>query len=107
MAAFGEDQALNSPDVLTFSIAVDNKNDWGQAVKQMPELSKAAVLFDTDRTVSQKYGALTLPSSMHKGQYPGHTYIIIDREGIIKFTYDDPQMGVRNDELKGELGKIK
>ncbi|PIR79874.1 MAG: hypothetical protein COU25_03025 [Candidatus Levybacteria bacterium CG10_big_fil_rev_8_21_14_0_10_35_13] len=107
MAAFGEDSAFNNSDVITLNIAVDNNNDWKQAIEKMPELAKTIVLFDTDRSVSQQYGALTLPSSMHKGQFPGHTYVIIDREGIIKFTYDDPLMGVRNDELKKELEKIK
>lgn len=107
MAAFGEDSAFNNSDVLTFSVAVDNKSDWGQAITQMPALKKALVLFDTDRAVSQTYGALTLPSSMHKGQFPGHTYVIIDRDGVIRFTYDDPMMGVRNEELKKELDKIK
>ncbi len=107
MAAFGEDSAFNNSDVVTLNIAVDNKNDWGQALEQMPQLKKAVVLFDSDRSVSAQYGALTLPSSMHKGQYPGHTYLIVDRDGIIRFTYDDPMMGVRNDELKKELEKIK
>ncbi len=107
MAAFGTDGAFNNTDVVTFNIAVDNKSDWKQAIEKMPELAKALVLFDNTRNVSQEYGALTLPSSMHKGQYPGHTYVILDREGIVSFIYDDPQMGVRNDELKKELEKIK
>ncbi|MEK9178818.1 MAG: redoxin domain-containing protein [Patescibacteria group bacterium] len=107
MAAFGEDSSLNNSDVQTFSIAVDNKNDWTQAIAKMPELSKVMVLFDTDRKVSQTYGMLTLPSSMHKGQYPGHTYVIIDRKGVIRFTYDDPIMGIRNEILLKELDKIR
>ena len=107
MAAFGEDSSFNNSDVQTFSIAVDNKNYWTQAIAKMPQLSKAMVLFDTDRKVSQTYGMLTLPSSMHKGQYPGHTYVIIDRKGVIRFTYDDPIMGIRNEILLKELDKIK
>lgn len=107
MAAFGEDKAFNNSDVVTLSIGVDKKSDWNEAITKMPELAKAIVLFDTARTVSNEYGVLTLPSSMHKGQFPGHTYVIIDREGIVKFVYDDPQMGVRNDELKKELDKIQ
>ena len=107
MAAFGDDDAFNNKDVITLNIAVDRKNDWNEAVSKMPELAKTTVLFDTDRSVSQEYGALTLPSSMHKGQFPGHTYIIVDRNGVITFTYDDPLMAIRNDELKKELEKIK
>lgn len=43
---------------------------------------------------------------MHKGDFPGHTYIIIDKAGIVRFTKDDPQMGIRNDEIKKELDKL-
>lgn len=107
MAAFGQDKAFNNPDVVTLNIAVDSKSEWTDAVNKMPELAKAIVLFDTDRNVSNKYGTLTLPSSMHKGQFPGHTYLILDREGTVKYLFDDVQMGVRNEELKKELDKIK
>ncbi|MBI3984335.1 MAG: redoxin domain-containing protein [Candidatus Levybacteria bacterium] len=107
MAAFGQDSAFNNKDVVTLNIAVDNKNEWKDAVEKMPELAKTTVLFDNNRSVSNEYGVLTLASSMHKGQYPGHTYLILDRKGIVKFIYDDPQMGVRNDELKKELEKIE
>ena len=107
MAAFGKDSAFNNSDTVTLSIAVDRKEDWRQAVEKMPELSKALVLFDTDRSVSNTYGVLTLSSSMHKGQFPGHTYLIIDKEGVVRFIKDDPEMGVRNDELKTELEKLE
>ena len=106
MAAFAQDSAFDNKDVITLSIGVDKKSEWNEAVAKMPELAKAIVLFDTDRKVSNEYGVLTLPSSMHKGQFPGHTYVILDREGVVKFVFDDPQMGVRNDELKSELEKI-
>lgn len=107
MAAFGKDSAFNNKDTITLSIAVDRKEDWKEAVDKMPELSKAVVLFDTDRKVSNEYGVLSLSSSMHKGQFPGHTYLIIDKEGIVQFIKDDPEMGVRNDELKSELEKLE
>lgn len=107
MAAFGKDGAFNNKDTVTRSITVDPKKDWKQAVEKMPELTSAIVLFDTDRSVSNTYGVLTLSSSMHKGQYPGHTYLILDKEGIVRYVKDDPEMGVRNDELKAELEKLK
>lgn len=107
MAAFGKDPAFNTADTVTLNITVDRKEEWRQAVEKMPDLAKAAVLFDSDRTVSNEYGVLTLPSSMHKGQFPGHTYIILDREGIVRFVKDDPQMGMRNEELEIELEKIE
>lgn len=107
MAAFAKDKAFNNSDTVTLSIAVDRKEDWRLAVEKMPELSRAIVLFDTNRQVSNKYGVLSLSSSMHKGQFPGHTYIIIDKEGIVRFIKDDPEMGVRNDELKKELERLE
>jgi thioredoxin-dependent peroxiredoxin len=106
MAAFGKDPAFNTGDVVTLNITVDKKNEWQQAVEKMPELAKASVLFDSDRKVSNTYGVLTLPSSMHRGEFPGHTYLIVDRNGIVQFIKDDPQMAIRNDELKAELKKI-
>lgn len=107
MAAFAKDSAFDNSDTATLSITVDRKEDWRQAVEKMPELSRAIVLFDTNRQVSNEYGVLSLASSMHKGQFPGHTYLILDKEGMVRFVRDDPQMGIRNDELKIELEKLE
>lgn len=106
MAAFGKDSSFNTDDTITLNITVDQKGEWKQAVEKMSDLAKTIVLFDSDRIVSSKYGVLTLPSSMHKGQFPGHTYLIIDKKGFVRFIKDDPQMAVRNEELKTELKKI-
>lgn len=105
ISAFGKDAQLQSKAVV-LNITADPKNNWKQAIDKMPELASATVLFDSNRQVSQKYGVLTLPSSMHKGQFPGHSYVIIDKEGIVKFVRDDVQMAVRNTELSAELDKI-
>ena len=72
----------------------------------MPELAGATVLFDGNREVSKKYGVLTLPSSMHKGQFPGHSYVLIDKEGTVRYIRDDVSMAVRNDELSAEVDKL-
>lgn len=105
IVAFGKDVKLQSKAEI-LNITVDPKNNWQQAINKMPELAQATVLFDTNRQVSQKYGVLTLPSSMHRGQFPGHSYVIIDKEGVVRFTRDDPQMAIRNDELMVELNKL-
>jgi len=107
MAAFGKDPAFSSDDTVTLSITTDQKSEWEQAFDRMPDLAKMTVLFDSNRAVSTTYGVLSLPSSMHKGQFPGHTYLILDRNGVVRYVKDDPQMGVRNDELKAELGKVE
>ncbi len=106
IAAFGKDEIFKKEDTVIFSIVVDTKNEWKRAIDKMPELGATTVLFDASKTISKEYGVLSLPSSMHKGQFPGHTYLVIDKEGIIRFIKDDPQMAVRNDELKIELEKL-
>ena len=105
IAAFGKDTELAKKAVI-FNITADPKNNWKQAIDKMPELAGATVLFDSNRQISQKYGVLTLPSSMHKGQFPGHSYVVIDKEGIVKFVRDDVQMAVRNQELSTEIDKL-
>ena len=102
----GKDKRFEENNTLAFSVVVDTKEKWAQAVEKMPELSEAKVLLDTDTSVSRKYGILTLPSSMHPGSMPGHTYILIDKEGIIRYTLDDPQMGIHNEKLIEEIKKL-
>ncbi len=105
IAAFGKDTELGNKAVI-LNITVDPKNDWKQAVDKMPELAQSTVLFDSNREVSTAYGVLTLTSSMHKGQFPGHSYVIINKEGIVKFVRDDVAMSVRNSELAVEIDKL-
>lgn len=106
IAAFSKDEAFKREDTAVFNIVVDTKNEWDKAVKKMPELGQATLLHDSSRQVSVEYGVLSLPSSMHKGQFPGHTYLILDKEGIVRYVFDDPRMAIRNEELKAELAKL-
>ena len=106
IVAFGKDNAFNNESSTVLIITVETKNSWEQAVKKMPELAASTVLLDSGASISREYGVLSLPSSMHKGQYPGHTYLILDKDGIVRHVLDDPQMAVRNDELKVELEKL-
>ena len=97
---FAQEQAV----VLT--VVVDSKQEWQKAVLQMPALAKATVLLDIGGRVSTEYGMLTLASSMHRGQFPGHTYVVVDKDGIIRALLDDEQMGINDDKLLAELAKI-
>ena len=106
IAAFGKDNVFKREDTVVFSIVVDTKNEWKKAITKMPELNTTTVLFDSSKKISKDYGVLSLPSSMHKGQFPGHTYLILDKDGVVRFIKDDPQMAVRNDVLKAELEKL-
>lgn len=102
---FGKDTALKQKAEI-LAINVDSVDNWKQAIAKMPELAGNTVLLDTDRTVSKLYGVLTLNSSMHRGQFPGHTYFIIDREGIVRYTYDDPEMAIRDTEITAQIDKL-
>lgn len=102
-----KDNRLNNDNTVAFSIVVDSPSSWQKSEKDLPYLAGAKVLFDKDGKISQLYDTLKLPSSMHRGIYPGHTYFIIDKQGIIRYTFDDPYMGIRNDTVAGEIEKLK
>lgn len=106
IAAFGKDNQFSDKNTIVLTVVNDPKNEWKQAIDKMPELAKTNVLMDTDKKVSIAYNMLTLPSSMHKGVLPGHTYVLLDKEGIVRFVKDDPQMAVRNQELIAEIDKL-
>ena len=100
------DEKFNTDDTTVFSLVVNPKSEWKRIVKETPAFSNAKILFDTTKTVSRSYNVLYLKSSMHQGIYPGHTYFIIDKEGIVRYTFDDPSMAIRNDMIFSELSKI-
>lgn len=103
----GTDARFDTADTIAFSIVVDSKNQWKRIQNQMPQMRNAKILFDVNRAVSLAYGVLSLPSSMHPGSFPGHTYFLIDKGGIIRFFLDDPNMAIRNDQLVAEIGKLQ
>src|SRR3989344_2152833 len=94
---------LNQDSTEAYSVVVDSPKKWVDAQKDLPYLKGAKVLFDPGAKVSRQYDTLTLESSMHRGMYPGHTYYLIDEEGIVRYTFDDPYMGNRNKELAKEI----
>lgn len=106
IASLGADGRLAGQDVVALSVVVDGKQEWDKAVSQMPELAQANVVHDNNSRTSSQYGMLTTKSSMHYGQLPGHTYVVIDGNGIIRHVYDDPNMAIHNDQLVDELKKL-
>lgn len=106
IAQLALDKRLNAPDSVMLSVVVDPAKDWQSAINKMPELASATVLFDTNKDVSAKFGTLTTPSSMHFGSLPGHSYVVIDKEGIVRHVYDDPSMAIHNEQLVEELSKM-
>lgn len=99
VASLGADDRFKGSDVVAMSVVVDSKKEWDDAIQQMPELANATVVHDNGAKVSSAYGVLTTKSSMHYGRLPGHTYIVIDGNGIIRHVYDDPNMAIHNDAL--------
>lgn len=106
ISALANDDRFNKDDVVVFSIVVDTKSQWQQILKKVPQLSKSKILFDTSKKVSAQYDVLYVDSSMHKGSYPGHTYFIIDKEGVIRYALDDQKMAINNEKLAAELEKL-
>jgi len=89
-----------------YTIVVDPKKDWQSAVDQDKKMANANVLLDIGGKVSSAYGMLTVESSMHRGQFPGHTYVVIDKEGVIRYELDDPNMGINNSQLLAQISKL-
>ncbi len=106
IAAFGKDTSFQQKNTVVLTITVNTKDEWKEAIGKMPELAGNTVLLDTDRKLSTMYGVLSLDSSMHRGELPGHTYILIDAKGVVRYTRDDAEMAVRNTELLTEISKL-
>jgi len=103
IAALANDLRINNNETTAVSIVIDSKYEWERIINSQPKLQKATMLFDTNKLVSEMYDVLDLESSMHKGSYPGHTYFIINKNGIISFALDDPNMAINNNVLVSNL----
>lgn len=99
IVALAKDERLKKVDAVVLSVVVDPPKEWQKAIDKMPELAEATVVFDKDAEVSKRFGMLTVASSMHYGSLPGHTFVLIDKEGAVKHIFDDPNMSIHNDQL--------
>ncbi len=106
MGAFATDERFNSSGTAVLSVVTDQPGDWASAIRKMPNLAEVTVLFDTDKSVSQSFGMLRAPSSMHYGSSSGHSFVLIDKQGIVRSVFDDPNMGIDNDKVVAELAKF-
>ncbi|MBI5138191.1 MAG: redoxin family protein [Candidatus Vogelbacteria bacterium] len=107
ISAFGSDTRFNKDDIQAISVVVDSAKDWQTAIKEMPQLAKAKTMFDTGASASRKLGMLLTASSMHRGQLPGHTYILIGKDGKVSYVLDDPNMAIANDLLYSKIKELK
>jgi len=62
------------------------------------------ILIDNERKVSKEYGVLDLPSQMHSDR-PGHTFVLINKEGKIAWIADYPTMRVSEEEILSSVEK--
>jgi peroxiredoxin len=106
VAQLGTDSRFNNQDTVALSVVTDQPSQWQQALQKMPDLAKATILFDQGGNVSRSLGLLAVPSSMHKGSSPGHSYIVLDKQGIVRFVYDDPNMAINNDMISQKIAGL-
>lgn len=102
----GLDQRLHTDKIAAYSIVTDSVSEWKKIFSQKPDYATDMMLFDTRRDVADAYDVMNLKSSMHPGSFPGHTFVIIDSGGTIRYVFDDPSMGIQNEVLLTEVGKL-
>jgi len=90
--------------VVLVSIMVDPIDDVAAEARRLGITSIVAV--DEDRSVSSEYEALG--SSMHPGKKPGHTYVLVDKDGQMIWRWDwpsDSPMYTEVDEVYEDIAK--
>lgn len=94
---------LSSMNVRMIAITVDPVDSlrpivaqWGIRVPLASDISK--------KTVSA-YDTLSL-GSMHPGQKPGHTFILVGTDGIIKWRYDLPESQASSGNMYVPTGEV-
>ena len=106
IAAFATDARFTANDTIALSVVLDTPQDWQKVTNKMDGIDKANIVFDKGGQISREFGMLNVTSSMRSGTALGHTYVIIDKRGIVKYVYDDPSMAIRNDQIALELLKL-
>ncbi len=89
---------LTGMNIVVASVTTDQMSyltSWSQS--SGPRYS--SVLSDQSLTVSRAYDMLG--SSMHPGQVDGHSFVLIDKSGVVTWRHDyyPPSMSVPNDQL--------
>ncbi len=100
----GIDQQLTKLNVTVVSITGDSLNllaSWARS--SGPHYGK--VLSDQTLTVSRAYDMLGPDKSMMPGSAPGHSFILVDKSGIIKWRqdYGPATMYVPNDQILADV----
>lgn len=107
ISSFGADMRFQGEDITAVAVVVDSPEDWQrEAVAKMPTLVNTLTLFDKSGAASRALGLLNVPSSMHKGQFPGHSYVLTDKTGMIRDILDDVDMGINNDAIVEKISEF-
>ncbi|PIR73175.1 MAG: hypothetical protein COU40_03945 [Candidatus Moranbacteria bacterium CG10_big_fil_rev_8_21_14_0_10_35_21] len=107
MLEFPKDERFKADDIVVLSVVVDSKDSWQKAIEKMPEMGMVKAALDEGSKVSRAFGMLSVPSSMHAGAFPGHTYVVLDKDGIVRYVLDDPRMAINNGQVYVEINKLK
>lgn len=105
MLEFNKDERFKGEDIAIYSVVTDSKQSWQEASDKMSDLATINVAFD-DGKASGEFGATSVPSTMHAGQL-GHSYVLMDKEGIVRWVLDDPKMAINNGEIYVQLSKLQ
>ncbi|MDO8529206.1 MAG: redoxin domain-containing protein [bacterium] len=106
MKELSGDGRLNADETVVLSVVMDSRASWQNATLKATELAAINVVFDEGGLASKAFGMISAPSSMHAGT-PGHSYVIIDKDGFVRYVLDDPKMAINNGEIYSQLAKIK
>lgn len=107
MLEFAKDERFKSDDMKVLSVVVDPREGWKKAIEKKPEMGTINIMFDSSSALSRKLKLVNAKSSMHPGTYPGHTYMIVDKEGIVRFVLDDPNMALNNNVIYSKLSELE
>ncbi len=94
-----EFDALNTEVVM---ITVDPPTAWASAKAQYG--INDTTLYDNSLTVSSMYGVLQ--DSMHPGERPGHVFVLVDKDGVIKWRYSAYKPPANGDHHSGGTGAM-
>lgn len=103
MAELEDEAATLSASGLSVVPIVVNPAD--QVIAEMNRFGLTTpFLIDTDRTVSNAYGAVG--TGMH-ADLPGHSFVLVDGSGRIAWRGDYPSMFVSTDQLLSDIGSAR
>lgn len=86
-------------------IGIDGPRAWDRAARG--HRITLRILTDEGGAVAKAYGVLGLPSTMHHDR-PGHTFVIVDRDGTRQWTKDVFDMGlVPTSAIVKELERVR